>query len=84
MACANFAKTFQDNMSALGLLAPTTLFGSLQTAVGNLTLILGAFKALGPTATVAEIAGATTTLEKLGAVGAMSASYYIGAVIGVL
>lgn len=46
--------------------------------------MLGALKALGPKATVAELIGATTTLEKLGVVGMMSASYYVGAMIGSL
>lgn len=84
MDCVSFSKAFQDNMRALRLDAPTSLFSSLQTAVGTLTTMLGALKALGPDATVAELVGATTTLEKLGAVGAMAASYYVGATLGSL
>lgn len=53
-------------MRVLRLDAPTSLFSSLQTAIGTLTTMLGALKALGPDATVAELVGATTTLEKLG------------------
>jgi len=71
-------------MRALGLDAPTSLFSSLQTAVGTFTTMLGALKALGPKATVAEIVGATTALEKLGAIGAIAASYYVGATLGSL
>lgn len=70
-------------MRALRLDAPTSLFSSLQTAIGTLTTMLGALKALGPDATVAELVGATTTLEKLGG-GAMAASYYVGATLGSL
>lgn len=84
MGCVSFSKAFQDNMRALRLDAPTSLFSSLQTAIGTLTTMLGALKALGPNATVAELVGATTTLEKLGAVGAMAASYYVGAALGSL
>jgi len=82
--CVSFSKAFQQNMRALRLDAPTSLFSSLQTAIGTFTTMLGALKALGPTATVGELVGATTTLEKLGAVGAMAASYYVGATLGSL
>ena len=84
MNCVSFSKAFHSNMRSLGLGAPSSLFTSLQTSIGTLTTMLGAFKALGTDATVAEIVGATTTLEKLGAVGAMAASYYIGATLGSL
>ncbi|CAB3671395.1 hypothetical protein LMG24076_01964 [Trinickia soli] len=84
MDCVSFSKAFQDNMRALRLDAPMSLFSSLQTAVGTFTTMLGALRALGPDATVSELVGATTTLEKLGAVGAMAASYYVGATLGSL
>jgi hypothetical protein len=82
MNCVSFSKAFlHDNMRVLGLDAPTSLFSSLQTALGTMTTMLGALKALGPDATVKELIGATTTLEKLGAVGAMAVSYYVGATL---
>lgn len=84
MDCVSFSKAFHNNMRSLGLDAPSSLFSSLQTAIGTLTTMLGALKALGPKATVAELIGATTTLEKLGVVGMMSASYYVGATLGSL
>jgi hypothetical protein len=84
MDCISFSKAFQDNMRALHLDAPSHLFSSLQTAVGTLSTMLGAIKLLGPTATVTEIAGATTALENLTAIGAVAASYYVGATIGSL
>ncbi len=84
MACGDFAKAFTDNMSALGLPAPNSLFGSVQAALGNLATMLNALKAVGARATVVEMMGATTGLEQLGIVGALSASFYVGAVIGSL
>lgn len=44
--------------------------------------MLNAFKSVGPTATVGELIGATVLKEKLDVIGAMAASYYVGAVIG--
>jgi len=84
VVCGDFARAFQQNMAALGLPAPNSLFSTLQTATANLAAMLNAFKAVGPAATVAEMIGATTGLELLGIVGALSASAYIGAVIGSL
>jgi hypothetical protein len=84
MACGDFAKAFNDNMKALGLPAPSSLFGSVQAALGNLATMLNALKAVGAKATVAEMIGATTGLEQLGIVSALSASFYVGAVIGSL
>ncbi|RDU97925.1 hypothetical protein [Trinickia dinghuensis] len=82
MDCVTFSKAFQDNMNALRLPAPFSLFSSLTTALGNLGAMLNAFKSVGPTATVAEMIGATILRERLDVVGAMAASYYVGAVIG--
>ncbi|MEX3924489.1 hypothetical protein AB4Y36_10720 [Paraburkholderia sp. BR10936] len=84
MACGSFSKAFEANMAALGLPAPTSLFSSVQAATGNLATMLSALKTLGPNATVAELIGATTGLEALGAVGAILAAAYCGAVIGSL
>jgi hypothetical protein len=36
MNCVNFSKAFHDNMNALGLPAPNSLFSSLTTALANL------------------------------------------------
>ncbi|REE21200.1 hypothetical protein B0G71_4352 [Paraburkholderia sp. BL27I4N3] len=82
--CGDFGKAFQQNMSALGLPAPSSLFGSIQAAASNVATMLGALKTLGPGATVAEIIGATTALEALSVVGALSASFYVGACVGSL
>ena len=44
--------------------------------------MLNAFKAVPPTATVAEMLGATLLKEKLDVIGVLAASYYVGSVIG--
>ena len=82
MNCVTFSRAFQDNMSALGLPAPNSLFSSLTAALAKLGAMLNAFKSVGPTATVAEMIGATVLKEKLDVIGVMAASYYVGAVIG--
>jgi hypothetical protein len=82
--CGDFGKAFTQNMSALGLPAPNSLFGSIQAAASNVATMLGALKTLGPSATVAELIGATTALEALSVIGALSASFYVGACIGSL
>jgi hypothetical protein len=46
--CGDFGKAFTQNMSALGLPAPTSLFGSVQAAASNVATMLGALKTLGP------------------------------------
>lgn len=84
MACGDFGKAFADNMSALGLPAPSGLFSTLQAATANVAAMLNAFRLVGKDATVAEMIGATTALEGLAVVGALSASYYVGACIGSL
>lgn len=72
MTCPSFYATFRENMTALGLDAPASFFGTYQTAVGTLTLMLQPLATLGADATVAELIGATVGLEKLMVVGAMS------------
>lgn len=82
--CGDFGKAFTANMCALGLPAPSRLFGSIQAAASNIATMLGVLKTLGPGATVAELMGATTAREALSVVGALSASFYVGACIGSL
>jgi hypothetical protein len=73
---------FKENMEGLGLNVPSSLFYTQAEAAALLTTLLTALKTLGKTATLAELAGATTGLEKLLVLGAVRASYYIGAAIG--
>ena len=79
---SNFYDYFKENMEALGLPAPVSLFATQTTASGVISSILTAISRLSKNATVAELVGATTGLEKLMVVGAASASFYVGAAIG--
>jgi hypothetical protein len=79
---SNFYKYFKENMDSLGLPAPETLFGTVQAAVANATVILAAVDKFGKAVTVGDLIGAGTKLEGLGAIAACSAAFYVGAVIG--
>lgn len=78
----DFKKYFNKNMNELGLTVPPGLFDTSEKATATAILILGTLKQLGAGATMAEIAGATVALEKLAVLAALSASGYVGAVIG--
>lgn len=78
----DFYRYFKENMDGLGLPAPDTLFSSLQTAVANASILLTQIDKFGKAVTVGELLGAGTKLEKLGSVAALSAAFYVGAVIG--
>lgn len=79
---ADFYDYFKENMEGLNLPAPESLYANLATATGSATVILTQMEKFGKSVTVGELIGAGTRLEKLGMVSAVSASYYIGAVIG--
>ena len=79
---SEFYKYFKENMEGLGLPAPETLFGSVQAAVANATVILSQIDKFGKSVTVGELIGAGTRLEGLGVIAACSAAFYVGAVIG--
>lgn len=78
----SFYKYFNENMEGMGLAAPQNLFSSIVLAAGTAKAILTAIDMLGKTATIGMIIGATVALEKLAVVTALSAAYYVGAVIG--
>ena len=78
----SFFLYFKENMNSLGLGVPETLFDTQKTAIANASALAAALSIVGPKATVAEIAGATIALEKLAVLGALSASFYLGAVVG--
>lgn len=86
----DFFVFFSENMEALGLPAPKSLFSSAQTATSTIATILGTMKSLGATAsrmTLRELLGAAGALEGtelLAIAGAAYASYYVGAAIGSL
>lgn len=79
-----FYSYFKENMDGLGLSAPENLFGTLSSATGTAATILSQIDKFGKAVTVAEVIGAATVLEKLGVAGTLSASSYVGAVIGSL
>ncbi|GGY62971.1 hypothetical protein [Pseudoduganella albidiflava] len=79
---SDFYRYFKENMDALGLPAPESLYGSFQTAVTNAGVLLGLLDKFGRKVTVRELIGAGTRLEKLVVVGALSGAFYVGAVIG--
>lgn len=96
----NFYQHFADNMKALNLPAPESLFGTLTTATGSIGAMVKYIQTFGTKATVREMfmtlpgavsgAGggavgfATAASEALLVVGAVSAAYYIGACLGSL
>jgi hypothetical protein len=81
---SEFYRYFKENMEALGLPAPESLFGSVTKAVESAGLILAYVEKFGTRVTVGELIVAGTRLEALATISAMSASYYVGAVIGSL
>lgn len=78
----DFYGYFKENMEAMGLSVPASLFNTQAETAALITTMLTAFKTLGKNATVAELVGATTGLEKLLVLGALRASWYVGAAIG--
>lgn len=79
---STFYKYFKENMESLGLPAPEGLFGTVQSAVSNASIILSQIDKFGKAVTIGELVGAGTRLEGLGVVMACSAAFYVGAVIG--
>ncbi len=81
---STFYSYFKENMEGLGLPAPQTLFGSMQAAVANATVILSQIDKFGKRVTIGELIGAGTRLEGLSVIAGCSAAFYVGAVIGSL
>ncbi|MBV7538820.1 hypothetical protein KW842_23900 [Duganella sp. sic0402] len=79
---SEFYKYFKENMDALGLPAPESLYGNLQLALGSAMTLVGFIEKFGTKVTIREMIGAGIRGEKLLTIWAMSASYYVGAVIG--
>jgi hypothetical protein len=79
---SDFYRYFKENMEGLGLPAPESLYGTLQAAVANAAVLLGQIDKFGQKVTVRELIVAGTRLEKLAVIGALSAAFYVGAVIG--
>ena len=79
---SDFCKYFKENMDALGLPAPESFFGNAQLATATASALIGMIEKFGKKVTVTEMIGAGIRSEKLMLIGAVSASYYAGAVIG--
>lgn len=80
----DFQKYFTENMTALGLPTPNSLFTSFAAALGNTRVILSAIAVGGAGATIGELALATTLAEGLTVVAGVTAAGYVGAVVGSL
>ncbi|WDE10017.1 hypothetical protein [Thalassomonas haliotis] len=78
----DFNKYFNENMQALGLPFPSTFFDSYNAAIAHAMIMVETLKTLGNGATVAELIGATTGLEKLKVAATLGAASYVGAIIG--
>lgn len=81
---SDFYIYFKENMDSLGVPAPETLFGSAQSAVANAAIFLGHIGKFGKAVTVGDLIGAGTKFEQLGVIATLSASFYVGAIIGSL
>jgi hypothetical protein len=79
---SDFYRYFKENMDSLGLPAPETLYGNLQLALTNATALVKFYDEYGPRVTVKEMAKLGTRFERLVTLGACTASFYVGAVIG--
>lgn len=81
---SEFHRYFKENMEALGLPAPDSLFGNMQSGLTTVSVLLASIDKFGQRATIADLIGAGTRLEKLGMIGTLSAAFYAGACIGSL
>lgn len=79
---ATFYYYFRENMQALGLPAPESLFGNIQLALGTAATFVNHVEKFGKRVTVRELTIAGLRSEQLAVVASLSAAYYTGAVIG--
>ena len=79
---SNFYKYFKENMEAMGLSAPASLFDSAGKALATVKTYMDFVKKFGTKVTVREAIGAGVMEEQMAVAGAVYASYYTGAVIG--
>ncbi|QBG83801.1 hypothetical protein EYR27_07690 [Xanthomonas oryzae] len=84
-ACVNqpgWASYFRENMNALFLPAPDSLYGNVTAVNGAIVTLVGLAEKFGPRITVMELIKAGTRYERFITVAGLSASWYLGAVIG--
>ena len=79
---SEFYKYFKENMEALGLPAPESLFGTSQSAVNTASTLLGLIDRFGKNKSVGELLSAATKGGKFAVLSTINASFYVGAVIG--
>lgn len=79
-----FGTYFKDCMESMGLPAPSSIFGTLSLAIANITAIHAAVITFGVAVTIGELIGAGVLSEKLLALTAFTASFYVGAAVGCL
>ncbi len=84
-----FGEYFTENMNALGLPAPNSLFGMTATAIGTIKTLSDLIIKFGPAVTLLEVLKTAPTLaigaSELSTVGSATlASFYFGACIGSL
>lgn len=82
MPTKTFYGRFKQNMATMGLDAPETLFATAEKSIATITALATAVNTLGSSVTVAEVAVAGSGMETMIAIGAVSASFYLGACIG--
>lgn len=82
---SDFYRYFKENMEALDLAPPPeSLFATQQLAIATINTFVAFVDKFGTRVTVLDVIYAGTRLERLAVVGAVSAAYYTGAVIGSL
>ncbi|WP_083930208.1 calcium-binding protein [Methylovulum miyakonense] len=79
---SDFSTYFNENMTALGLPVPPSLYTSLVAALATTGPLIALVEKYGTTVTVGELIHAGLLSEIHAGLGAVAVSYYAGAVIG--
>ena len=78
----NFSESFKSCMDLQGLPTPSSIFGTVTTAVANINAIYSVVVKYGASVTIKELIAKGVLGEGLAIVGSMTAAYYLGACIG--
>ena len=79
---SNFGQYFAENMNALGLSTPNSIFSSATVAYANIHILASAVTLYGRRVTVNEVWGTSGKLERLRAAPPILAAFYAGAAAG--
>ena len=82
MNSVNFKHYFKENMESLGLPVPSSLFDSFNTAIATAAVIGEAVSLQGSHITLGQAIAAQSRMASLKIAAGISASFYVGAVIG--